>query len=100
MGRKMHAAEDRRKVVMLRIDSAFPFDSCCAKPDAFNPESIVSAVTQDFYLGKIRAPWQAFRRFPSWLSMSGECNHSGPGIYGKLGTAGLLQSDVRHSAFS
>lgn len=96
MGRKMHTAEDRRKAVMLRIDRAFPIESCCGKLDAFNPESILSA---DLYLVKIRAPWQAFRWFPSWLSMPGECNHSSPGQFGKLGTAGLLWSDVRHSVF-
>ena len=90
MGRKMHSAEDRRKAVMLRIDRAFPFDSCCGKPDAFNPAIILFAVTRDFYLVKIRAPWQAFRWFLSWLSMPGECNHSGPGQYGKLGAASLL----------
>lgn len=86
----MHTTEDRRKVVMLRIDRAFPFDSCCDKCDGLNPESTLPAVAQDFYLGKIRVLWQPFRCFPSWLSMPGECNHSGPRQHVELGTAGML----------
>lgn len=59
----MHTTEDRRKVVMLRIDRAFPFDSCCGKPDAFNPESILSAVTRDLS-GKNQSAMAGFQVVP------------------------------------
>lgn len=79
----MHAAVDRRKAVMLRMESALPFDSCCGKPDAFNPETTLSTDTPDFYSVKIRHFQWAFRWLLSWLSISGGYNH---GVLGQCGT--------------
>lgn len=56
----MHAAVDRRNVVMLGTETAFPFDSCCGELDVFNPETAVPTVTPGFYLVKIRPSWRAF----------------------------------------
>lgn len=70
-GRRMHAAVDRRKAVMLRIESALSFDSCCGKPDAFNPETTLSTDTPDFYSVQTRPSQRAFRWSLSWLSITG-----------------------------
>lgn len=85
---------------VFRINWAFPFNSCCGKPDDFNPERTSSGNTWDFSLVKIRASWQAFMGFPSWLSLESECNSNGSGQYGKSGNANLFCSGVWYSVFA
>lgn len=94
-------AEDRRKAGMFRVNWAFPLNSCCGKPDDLNPERTLSAVTWDFPLVKIRAPWQlSWGSQAAWACLECECNPNGSGQYGKSGTANLLCSDVWQSIFA